>query len=170
YAAEEVGLRGSRAIAQRYAADGANVVGVLQMDMTNYKAPGATSDIRVMTDNSNAAQVQFMRALFAEYLEPQGYTLGTSSCGYACSDHASWHQAGFPAGMYDEGPFFPLLHTPSDTLANMGGNAAHATIIAKLGLAFVAELGKVTTVRDRYVAPRPEPPSDGEGRGRDRRP
>lgn len=170
YAAEEVGLRGSRAIAQRYAQQGLDVVGVLQMDMTNYKAAGATTDVRVMTDNSNAAQVQFMRELFAEYLEPQGYTLGTSSCGYACSDHAAWHQAGFPAGMYDEGPFFPLLHTPNDTLANMGGSATHATIIARLGLAFMGELGKRTAVQDRYVPPQPEPPSGGDGRRRDRRP
>ena len=169
YAAEEVGLRGSRAIAQQFAQEERDVVGVLQMDMTNYKAAGATSDVRVMTDNSNAAQVQFMRELFARYLAPQGYTLGTSSCGYACSDHASWHQAGFPAGMYDEGPFFPLLHTPNDTLANLGGTAAHATLIAKLGLAFLGEMGKATAVRDRFVPPQPEPPSGG-GRLRSRTP
>lgn len=132
-AAEEVGLRGSRAIAQSFAAEGRNVVGVLQMDMTSYRAAGATTDVRLMTDNSNAAQVGFMGDLFDEYLAPLGYTLGSSSCGYACSDHASWTQAGFPAGMYDEGPFFPLLHTPADTLANPGGDAGHATIIARLG-------------------------------------
>ena len=165
YAAEEVGLRGSRAIAQAYAAQDRNVVGVLQMDMTNYRAAGASTTVRVMSDNSNAAQVQFMRDLFAEYMAPQGHTLGTSSCGYACSDHASWTQAGFPAGMYDEGPFFPLLHTPNDTLANLGGNASHATVIAKLGLAFVAELAKETDDRQRGRPPVTRPPGDGPPRG-----
>ena len=164
YAAEEVGLRGSRAIAQRFAADGRNVVGVLQMDMTNYRAPGGDTDVRVMTDNSNAALVQFLRDLFAEYLEPQGFTLGDSSCGYACSDHASWTQAGFPAAMYDEGPFFPLLHTPGDTLANMGGDAEHATIIARLGLAFLGELGKSNSrMRLKPLPPRSTPPGNGPG-------
>ncbi|WP_291139863.1 M20/M25/M40 family metallo-hydrolase [Dokdonella sp.] len=35
YAAEEVGLNGSQAIAQSFQADGVNVVGALQLDMTN---------------------------------------------------------------------------------------------------------------------------------------
>ncbi len=156
YAAEEVGLRGSRAIAQSFAAEGRTVVGVLQMDMTNYRAPGGGSDIRVMTDNSNPALVQFLRDLFDAYMAPQGYTRSDSSCGYACSDHASWTQSGYPAAMYDEGPFFPRLHTPGDTLANMGGNAQHATIIARLGLAFMGELGK--SRRTRLVLPPPAPP------------
>ncbi len=151
YAAEEVGLRGSRAIAQSFAAQGRNVVGVLQMDMTNYRSAGSTTDIRVMSDNSNAALVQFLRDLFATYMAPLGYTLGTSSCGYACSDHASWTAAGYPAAMYDEGPFFPLLHTPNDRLENMGGNAQHATIIARLGLAFVGELGKASSTTGRLM-------------------
>ena len=37
YAAEEVGLRGSNAIAQSFRTAGANVVGVMQLDMTNYQ-------------------------------------------------------------------------------------------------------------------------------------
>lgn len=167
YAAEEVGLRGSRAIAQSFAAQGRNVVGVLQMDMTNYRAAGATTDIRVMTDNSNAALVQFLRDLFGTYMAPLGYTLGSSSCGYACSDHASWTAAGYPAAMYDEGPFFPLLHTTGDRLENMGGDARHATIIARLGLAFVGELGKNSSSTGRLM-PRVDP--GAAGRNQPKRP
>lgn len=161
YSAEEVGLRGSRAIAQHFAAEGRNVVGVLQMDMTNYRAPHSTSDIRVMTDNSHPQLVQFLKDLFDAYLAPQGYTRSDSSCGYACSDHASWTQAGFPAAMYDEGPFFPRLHTPGDTLANLGGNAEHATIIARLGLAFMGELGGEARARLRPPPPLDTPPGGG---------
>ena len=164
YAAEEVGLRGSRAIAQSFAAQDSNVVGVLQMDMTNFRSPASETDIRVMTDNSNATLVQFLRDLFTTYMAPAGYTLGSSSCGYACSDHASWTESGFPAAMYDEGPFFPVLHTPSDRLENMGGNAQHATIIARLGLAFLGEMGKNTaTPRDRLMPPGGPAPPPGEG-------
>ena len=167
YAAEEVGLRGSRAIAQSFAAQGGNVVGVLQMDMTNFRSPASETDIRVMTDNSNAALVQFLRDLFATYMAPAGYTLGDSARGYACSDHASWTASGFPAAMYDEGPFFPLLHTPNDRLENMGGDAQHATIIARLGLAFLGELGKNTaTPRDRLMPPGGSPPVSGGPRRR----
>ncbi|WP_133000708.1 M20/M25/M40 family metallo-hydrolase [Luteimonas arsenica] len=162
YSAEEVGLRGSRAIAQRFAAEGRNVVGVLQMDMTNYRSPGSTSDIRVMTDNSNPQLVQFLKDLFDAYLAPLGYTRSDSSCGYACSDHASWTQAGFPAAMYDEGPFFPLLHTTNDTLDRLGGNAQHATIIARLGLAFMGELGR--EAKARLQPPPPITPPSGDSR------
>ncbi|MCQ4166180.1 M20/M25/M40 family metallo-hydrolase [Tahibacter harae] len=142
YAAEEVGLRGSNAIAQSFKSQGKNVVGVLQMDMTNYRASNASTTLRVMTDYSNATLVQFLRDLFAAYMAPSGLTLSNTSCGYGCSDHASWTSAGFPAAMYDEGPTFPNLHTPNDTLANMGGTANHSTNFAKLGLAFLGELGK----------------------------
>ena len=142
YAAEEVGLRGSNAIAQSFRSQGKNVVGVLQMDMTNYRASNAGSTLRVMTDYSNATLVQFLRDLFGAYMAPSGLTLTNTSCGYGCSDHASWTSAGFPAAMYDEGPTFPNLHTPNDTLANMGGTANHSTHFAKLGLAFLGELAK----------------------------
>jgi len=166
YSAEEVGLRGSRAIAQRFAAEGRNVVGVLQMDMTNYRSPGSVTDIRVMGDNSHPQLVQFLKDLFDVYLAPLGYTRGDSTCGYACSDHASWTQSGFPAAMYDEGPFFPRLHTPGDTLANLGGDAQHATIIARLGLAFMGELGKETRGRWNPPPPGPREPSGEEPRTR----
>src|SRR5690606_34034754 len=53
YAAEEVGLRGSNAIAQSFQDQGVNVVGVLQLDMTNY-AVGASHDMQLVTDYSNA--------------------------------------------------------------------------------------------------------------------
>jgi leucyl aminopeptidase len=140
------------------------VVGVLQMDMTNFRSPASETDIRVMTDNSNAALVQFLRDLFATYMAPAGFTLGNSACGYACSDHASWTESGFPSAMYDEGPFFPLLHTPNDRLENMGGDAQHATIIARLGLAFLGELGKNTaTPRDRLMPPGGPAPPPGDG-------
>ncbi|TDR40752.1 pre-peptidase [Tahibacter aquaticus] len=160
YAAEEVGLRGSNAIAQSFKTQGKNVVGVLQMDMTNYKASNSTSTLRVMTDYSNATLVQFLRDLFSAYMAPSGLTLINTSCGYGCSDHASWTSAGFPAAMYDEGPTFPNLHTANDTLAKMGGTASHSVHFAKLGLAFLGEMAKTngggpppgTTVLTKGVA------------------
>jgi leucyl aminopeptidase len=126
YAAEEVGLRGSRAIAQQYAAEGRKVVGVLQLDMTNYKT--GSLDMRLVTDYSSPVMQQYLVGLFDTYLAPLGHTRGTITCGYACSDHASWTQYGFPsafmfepaAGTTSLSDDFPYIHTPNDTLANMG--------------------------------------------------
>ena len=148
YAAEEVGLRGSNAIAQSFRNRGLDVVGVLQLDMTNY-SNGSVYAMRLMTDNSSPTLQNFVTRLFDTYLAPLGLTRGTDTCGYACSDHASWTAAGYPAAMMAEPTFFTRLHTTTDTLAYMGNRAAVSVNFAKLGLAFVGELGKTHVVVPR---------------------
>ncbi|MCW5580091.1 MAG: M20/M25/M40 family metallo-hydrolase [Luteimonas sp.] len=148
YSAEEVGLRGSNAIAQSFRSQGLDVVGVLQLDMTNNGA-GSQYAMRLMTDNSSPALQNFVARLFDTYLAPLGLSRGTDTCGYACSDHASWTSAGYPAAMMAEPTFFTRLHTTTDTLAYMGNSAAVSVNFAKLGLAFVGELGKTHTLRRR---------------------
>ena len=147
YAAEEVGLRGSNAIAQSFKTAGKNVVGMLQFDMTNYKS-GSVADMQLITDYSNAEMKTFLTNLFDTYLAPTGLTRSTYTCGYGCSDHASWTSAGYPAAMMFEGGsssgYNPNVHGPNDTLANMGSSAANSVKFAKLGLAFLGELGKTT--------------------------
>ena len=149
YAAEEVGLRGSNSIAQGYRAAGVDVVAALQVDMTNYRA-GNTTDMKLVSDYSNPELQAFFRQLFDAYLAPRGYTRGATTCGYACSDHASWTAAGYPAAFMFEGGdpagSFPYIHTPSDTLATMGDSAQHSVKFAQFALAFLAETAKVRTV------------------------
>jgi leucyl aminopeptidase len=145
YAAEEVGLRGSNAIAQSFKSSGKNVVGMLQLDMTNYKS-GSVADMQLISDYSNAELKTFLTNLFDTYLAPTGLTRSTYTCGYGCSDHASWTSAGYPAAMMFEGGsssgYNPSIHGPNDTLANMGNSAANSVKFAKLALAFVGELAK----------------------------
>src|SRR5262249_34255280 len=141
YAAEEVGLRGSQEIARDHARRGVNVVGALQLDMTNYK--GSDKDIWVMKDFTNEAQNQFVIRLIEEYV---GATWGRDACGYACSDHASWYRAGVPASMPFEARTREAnraIHTDRDTLETSDANAAHALVFAKLGAAYAIELAKL---------------------------
>ena len=140
YAAEEVGLRGSQAIVTDHQNRGVNVVGVMQLDMTNYQ--GSDKDIWLMQDYTNAAQNTFVTEVIDAYV---GATWGTDSCGYGCSDHASWHDAGFPASMPFESrmsEYNPNIHTPDDTLEVSDNNADHAIKFARLGAAFLVELGE----------------------------
>lgn len=150
YAAEEVGLRGSNAIAQSFRSSGVNVVGVLQLDMTNYKS-GAVPDMKLITDYSNADLKNFSVTLFDTYLAPMGLTRGSVACGYACSDHASWTNAGYPAVMMFEagGPngSFPYIHTTNDTLATMGESAQNSVKFAQFALAYLAETAKTAQTR-----------------------
>ncbi len=148
YAAEEVGLRGSNAIAQSFRASGVNVVSVLQVDMTNYKA-GAVTDMKLISDYSNADLKNFFITLFDTYLAPMGLTRGSVACGYACSDHASWTNAGYPAAMMfeagDPGGSFPYIHTSYDTLATMGESAQHSVKFTQFALAYLGETAKTRT-------------------------
>lgn len=147
YAAEEVGLYGSQAIAQAYKSAGTNVVGVLQLDMTNYR--GSTAEVTLVTDNTNAAQNAFLGNLIDTYT---GYSRTNITCGYGCSDHASWTAQGYPASIPFEALMNqdnPFIHTADDTLANSTdgtttNNANNALKFARIGAAYLAELGKGT--------------------------
>ncbi|MBD1583804.1 M28 family metallopeptidase [Pseudoalteromonas sp. S16_S37] len=137
YAAEEVGLRGSKAIAQAYKSQNKNVVGMVQFDMSGRN--GSTQDIVMMTDYTNSAQNQFLGQLIDTYLPSISY--GFDQCGYGCSDHASWYQQGYAASMPFESSMSDSnrkIHTINDTEFD----ANHSSKFAKLAVTYLAELAK----------------------------
>jgi leucyl aminopeptidase len=147
YAAEEVGLRGSKDLAQQYANKQAKVVGVIQFDMTNFK--GSAEDIYLLEDYVDPALTAFLGRLIEAYV---GVRWSKTRCGYGCSDHASWTRSGFAASLAFESSFENYndkIHSNRDTLGNSGGNAEHSVNFAKLALAFAVELAKTapTTAR-----------------------
>jgi bacterial leucyl aminopeptidase len=140
YAAEEAGLLGSQQIVAATAGERSQVVGVLQLDMTAYQ--GDATDLWLFTDFTNATQNQFLADLASAYLP--NLTVGYDRCGYGCSDHASWHNAGFVASFPFEASdihYNFALHTANDTTATFGNQADHALKFAKLALAYAIELG-----------------------------
>lgn len=140
YAAEEVGLLGSKDIAAKFKAQGKKVVGVMQMDMTNFK--GSAQDILLMSDYSNAAQNTFLGKLIDQYVK---VSWGYSRCGYGCSDHASWTLNGFPASIPFEAKmeeYNKNIHTVNDTISISGSNGLHAVKFAKLASAYMVEMAK----------------------------
>lgn len=152
YAAEEIGLRGSNAIATDFRNANKNVVGVMQFDMTNYKGV-LGYDIVLFQDYTTAAQNQFVTSLITTYQPTM--TIGTSSCGYACSDHASWFNKAYPVSFPFEATFNDdnsAIHSVNDTLAVSGNNANHALKFTKLSLSYVGELAKGSIVSRRNVA------------------
>ena len=140
YAAEEVGLRGSQDIARSFKQSGTQVVGVLQLDMTNFK--GSSKDLYLFSDYTDAGQNSFLARLIETYLPT--LTVGIDRCGYACSDHASWQALGFRTSMPFESALAqdnPHIHSKRDTYANSGSQAAHALKFARLAAAYAIELG-----------------------------
>lgn len=140
YAAEEVGLLGSKEIATQFKREGKKVINVMQFDMANYK--GGPKSIYLSTDYTGAGLGEFMGKLIDQYVQ---VPWGTMSCGYACSDHASWTNQGYPAILATEAPVNQMnksIHTEADTLDKSGGNAEKVTSFAKLAVAFAVESAK----------------------------
>ena len=140
YAAEEVGLRGSQDIARDFSKNKVDVVGVLQLDMTNFK--GSDKDIYLISDYTDTEQNSFLGKLVETYLP--GVQVGSDRCGYACSDHASWNALGFAASMPFESMLSqdnPHIHGRNDTYANSGGKAVQALKFARMAAAYAVELG-----------------------------
>lgn len=142
YAAEEVGLLGSKAIAKSFKTANVNVIGVMQLDMTNFQGTKEL-DIVMMRDYTNEQQNAFVGTIIDKYVP--GVKWGYDKCGYGCSDHASWNAQGYPASMPFEARMNDMnhnIHTARDTLSVSGGNASHAAKFAKMAVAFVVELDR----------------------------
>jgi len=138
--AEEVGPRGSGGIAADFLGRAEKVVGVMQLDMTTFQ--GDSTDIRLYTDYTNAAQNAFLAALVSRYLP--GSTVGHSAFGYACSDHASWHTRGFRASLPHEASNADhncAIDTVNDVTATFGNDPQHMLRFTKLALVYAVELG-----------------------------
>ncbi|WP_298772763.1 M20/M25/M40 family metallo-hydrolase [uncultured Shewanella sp.] len=140
YAAEEVGLRGSGEIASQASTDNDNIIAVMQLDMTGYI--GSTEDIIFMDDYTDSGLNSYLMSLVDTYLT--GVSYGTDSCGYGCSDHASWHNLGYPASMPFEArmnQYNRSIHTINDTEDKLDATGNHELNFAKLAMAFAIELG-----------------------------
>ena len=71
---------GSRDVMQRYAADGVEVLAVVNQDMTGYSPNNV---VAVYTDYVDPDLTRFVQTLVPAYT---GLPLSTDICGYGCSD------------------------------------------------------------------------------------
>jgi len=138
YAAEEVGLWGSQDIAEYYQSTGVVVYAQMQLDMTMYVKPGTSKTIGIIQDYVNSGLTDFLKKLVTAYSE-YGYSL--SSCGYGCSDHASWTKAGYASCFPFEGIMTnsdPYIHTKNDLISYL--DVAHGKQFARVATGFIIEL------------------------------
>eukprot|EP01091_Cochliopodium_minus_P011920 TRINITY_DN34_c1_g1_i1.p1 TRINITY_DN34_c1_g1~~TRINITY_DN34_c1_g1_i1.p1 ORF type:complete len:364 (-),score=110.68 TRINITY_DN34_c1_g1_i1:65-1156(-) len=135
YAAEEVGLRGSQAIVDQYVKNNIDVYAMVQFDMVGYSR---TNPIFI-TDYVSTELTTCLRQLAAQFKHHP--TWGSSSCGYGCSDHASFTKAGYRSSFPFETSFSssnPYIHTANDKIANL--TPSHARLFIELSLAAVETL------------------------------
>ena len=136
YAGEKHGLLGSLDIAQQYQKTNRKIVGVLQLDMTMH--PGRLPYISLVSDYTDRNLTKFLGMLIDTYVKVPWKEI---SCGYACSDHTAWHDAGFAAAFPFESLIEesnPNMDTPDDTIDNL--DPLFGLHFAKLAAAFAVEL------------------------------
>lgn len=141
YAAEERGLVGSQYVVEHFIQHAIPVKAAVQFDMTGYRASPDDPTMWVFTDYTDKSLSQFITKLIETYIHvPVDY----SSCGYGCSDHASWDEEGIPAAFPCESSFDehnPYIHSSSDTMSLL--SLEHMTNFSKLAVAFAIELAAV---------------------------
>ncbi|EAS33494.2 leucine aminopeptidase 2 [Coccidioides immitis RS] len=142
YAGEEAGLLGSQDIFRRYRSEGRAVKAMLNQDMTGFtrrrESAGLPEAFGVITDNVDAGLSEFCRLVIRGYTD---ITFVNSSCGYACSDHASATRNGYPSAFIfeaDQPHSNPSIHTTNDVIGNV--NFDHVEQHGKLVIGFVYEL------------------------------
>ncbi|KAI9324757.1 hypothetical protein DFJ73DRAFT_633786 [Zopfochytrium polystomum] len=139
YAGEEGGLLGSQKVSSKYKKDGINVAGVLHADMTGYQVPDKQEVIGVVTDLTDPPLSEFFKKLVEEY---SGVEWRELQCGYPCSDHASWTQAGYASLFMFEGELptdgSPFTHTDNDDVSHISFD--HMARFSRLAVAFAVEM------------------------------
>ncbi|THU95528.1 Zn-dependent exopeptidase [Dendrothele bispora CBS 962.96] len=141
YSGEEAGLLGSQAIATQYKRNGVSVKAFMELDMSGYFKPGTEEVMALQADYIDSGLNTWLGKLIDEYSNI-GWTMDIP-CGYACSDHASWNEEGYPTSFPYEavtGDDNPEVHSPDDNASVRGFSWSHSLEFAKVGLAFVYEM------------------------------
>ncbi|CUM67443.1 uncharacterized protein PRCAT00005139001 [Priceomyces carsonii] len=148
YSAEEGGLLGSLDVFTSYSANNEVVLGMLQQDMTGYTAStvdaGIEPHVGLITDYTTVNLNNFLKLIIDSYLS---ITYHETSCGYACSDHSSALENGYPSGFVIESEFkyvSKYIHSAMDTIDRLDWN--HIREHVKLTTAYAYELGLATNL------------------------
>ncbi|KAI5954750.1 LAP1 [Candida theae] len=142
YSAEEGGLLGSIDVYSRYASAKEVVVGMLQQDMTGYTQgsidAGVEPHFGLIEDYTSVELNSFIKLIIETY---NSIPYHSSECGYACSDHASALENGYPSSFLIESEMKysnKYIHSVMDTIDRI--DFEHVREHVKLTVAFAYEL------------------------------
>ena len=113
YAAEEIGLVGSKEMAEDYKRNKKQVISMVQFDMNAYAKNGPKiTFVSNGTDRGLTSQLQKLVGMYNNIPSTTGFLI------FGSSDHASWSKQGFPVAFPTEDPFGfnGDIHTNQDTM------------------------------------------------------
>lgn len=109
--------------------------------MVNYDVPGYLvpnrNEIRIVNDYVEPTLSTFLTLIVDEYLAVRWTRY---SCGYGCSDHASWFNYGFPSARPAEAVYHPGMHTVTDVITAVGFEQVKE--FTKLAVGYVVEMSE----------------------------
>ncbi|MBC8369675.1 MAG: M20/M25/M40 family metallo-hydrolase [Planctomycetes bacterium] len=142
WSGEESGLLGSEAYAAHLQSIGANVIGMVQLDMIAYRAPGDSRSVDFVTNDTDPGLNAFAMDAYQAYVPSLPVTIGYLSGG--TSDHRSFFQHGFPSTFpfEDLGSYSPYIHGYNDVSGTSANDFTLAKLITQGALATVAELAR----------------------------
>ena len=159
FSGEEQGLLGSAQYAAECAANGDDIIGVLNTDMIGYAITHSEGDQLIVFENTPSEWLYTytlnVEAAYHSYIDLV-LTHGGSTWG---SDHNSFWDEGYDALFYFEYHETPYYHSSGDTIAHM--NISYATKNTKLIIATLAELAEPGVLSNQPATPTFNGPTQG---------
>lgn len=151
FSGEELGLLGSEAYAASLDNAGADVIGMVQLDMTAYRAPGDSLSVDFVTNDTDTGLNNFAMDVYAAYVP--GLQINIAFLSGGTSDHKSFFNHGFPATFpfEDLGAYSPHIHTANDVTGVSANDFNLSRMITEGALATVAELARPVSMTMSHV-------------------
>jgi hypothetical protein len=160
FSGEEQGLLGSAVYAAEAAAQGWDIVGVLNCDMISYAITTTDGNNLIVFENTASEWLYTytvgVNAEYSDYIGSLTLHHGGSTWG---SDHNSFWDEGYDALFYFEYTETPYYHTAQDTIEHI--NLTYGVKNTKLVLATLAELAEASMLSDPPAAPELIGPTTG---------
>jgi len=140
FSAEEVGLFGSKAYAERCQQQGMNIVGYFNIDMSGYLKPGTEIHIDLIHPSTANPLANFLKNINDVYFQIPLVSRPNLSGGD--SDHTSFNQKGF-MGIWtfeDWNNCSPQIHTVNDIIGPSVNKPEQVNIFTQVNLASIATL------------------------------
>ncbi|BGP42970.1 hypothetical protein JCM10449v2_006985 [Rhodotorula kratochvilovae] len=139
FSAEEGGLLGSGEVARRYREEGRQVRAMYHMDVVGFVKNGTTPSIGLITDGVSPSLTAYLARLIPRFSK---LPVAQTKCGYMCSDHGRFFQAGYPAACLSEGRFEDSspMHSAQDTADQPEFSFVHIREFVHIALGYIVEL------------------------------
>lgn len=138
--AEEIGLLGSAAYANDCAAQGMDIVGYFNLDMTGYLEEGSDIHVNLMYTTQDSLIGRYVKRFSRTYFPEMRIWQDWLSWGD--SDYSSFNRAGYPAvhPFEDVHASSPFIHSRNDVLGLSVNNLEQSKRFTELNLGTVATL------------------------------